>query len=444
MSKNFKIIYESGADSSATEQKMFLKLETEKGEFVTPQETDFFYHMGGGINHEQPFEPSKQKSGRHNLSTIKKKETTSWSLTTYLNQNNTQGVDTPIMTLLKSLLGNEISGPPLRYNSLIRPNISFTLLEVSDLWSKQAPGSFVMGAGLKFPGDGESTIEWSGNSKTTQFAGIGKIASISGNDVTLEGEDLEGFTSGALVMIIKADGTTRSTDTVGGSARTIDKADFDNGVATLSGGTLGDVAAGDYLTYYEPERAIASTESIIGLTGNLKVGAKIIPIRNFEVNIQNNHELHDYYYGTAGLGPKLFSASKRLLVEPTTQVNVDKESFAVIAGSKRLKDQGLTITLGDEGSSRLVVALPKVRLKVPNFTVPDEGSIPVDYQGTALATSEDLADEVTITVLKPGEELGPPPVPSPEPVTEAANFTESNTKRRTSRKKGEEDGVSKS
>lgn len=405
MAKNYKNIYEAGADSSAIDQRFYLRVETEKGEFATPQDGDFFYHMGGTINHEQPFEASKQKSGRHNVTTIRKKETSSWTLSTYINQNDQNGVDEAIKTLLLSLLGNRTGDPVEAYDSSVAPNVSFSLLEVSDLWSRQSPGSFVQGATFKFPGDGESMIEWSGSSKTTQFAGIGKIQSVDGSNLVLEDGDVEQFTRGALVMLIKEDGVTRASDTPGGASRIIEDIDISQNRVRLSSDPIADAVPGDYLVYYEPERPVASTRAVIGLTGEFRIRGTVLPIRNFEVSVQNNHELHDYYYGTASLGPRLYSASKRLMIEPTVQVNVDKNVISMISSAKRFEQQNYQIRLGGEGETNLLIDLPKVQIKVPSFSVPDEGSIPIDFQGTALATSEDEADEIKISIIKPGESL---------------------------------------
>jgi len=82
----------------------------------------------------------------------------------------------------------------------------------------QARGCFVQGANMTLPGDGEATIEWSGSGKDALYVGrIGKSVTnnTGGNTITLVSGDGAQFKKaiGALVMIVEADGTTRSADT---------------------------------------------------------------------------------------------------------------------------------------------------------------------------------------------------------------------------------------
>ena len=72
MAKNYAALYDSTNDSSALEQRFYLKQESTKGNFIAPQNSDFFYTLGGGsIEFAQAFESSPHRSGRHHLDIIK-------------------------------------------------------------------------------------------------------------------------------------------------------------------------------------------------------------------------------------------------------------------------------------------------------------------------------------------------------------------------------------
>ena len=58
--------------------------------------------------------------------------------------------------------------------------------------------------------------------------------------------------------------------------------------------------------------------------------------------------------------------------------------------------QALTVKLGNVSGRHLELAMPKVLFSVPAFAVPDSGSIPVSFEGDALQSSLDAADELTI------------------------------------------------
>jgi hypothetical protein len=61
--------------------------------------------------------------------------------------------------------------------------------------------------------------------------------------------------------------------------------------------------------------------------------------------------------------------------------------------------QDVTIVLGEAAGRRYRALVPKVQFSVPSFAVPDTGSIPITFSGTAYQTALDAADEVTAAFL---------------------------------------------
>lgn len=411
MTKNYADIYNSSNDSVALEQRFYLKEETTRGTFVPPTGADFFFHLPGGqITYEQPFESSTQRSGRHHQSAIVKKKSVSWGFSTYFNINTgvaagATEIDPALRVLWKSLLGKETVSSGLIYDPSSAPSTTFSLFEIGDKWSRQAPGAFVQGGNIQLPGDGEASVEWSGMGKTAYMIGIGKSTTdnSASNDVELESGEAENFVSGGLVMIIEANGTTRSADTPDGSPRTITAVNYSTDVVTLSGAALADADGSVtpiYLVYYEPATPVAIDNPQTGLVGQITVQDYTLPtIRSLGISLQNNHEVVDYAYGEDGLAGSIFVPGDRLTAEISLGHNLNRELASFFNSLTRFQAKNVTAYLGAQTSRHAKFELPNVRFQVPGFAVPDTGSIPVEFSGTAYQTGLDLADEVKVKFL---------------------------------------------
>ncbi len=412
MSRNYASIYNFTGDSSALDQAFYLVAESTKGQLQAPQPADFIFTLGGGsISFNQPFESSPHRSGRHNLNVIKKKKVTSWMFSTYFNIDETLGspssaeVDPAVRTLFKSLLGFEDTSAGAVYDSSVPPDVTFTLFEVGDKWCRQCRAAFVNGGNMKFPGDGEAMVEWSGNAKDSLFIGIGKsvIDNSAGNTVTLGTGEGDRFQVGGLVMIIKADGTTRSSDTAANSSRTI--TDISTDVITLSGSPLADadgsgMGAPIYLCYYEPATKTAINNPVTGLTGSIAISGVTNPcFRAATLNVQNNHELADYCFGSDSLASPFFIPGSRLTAELSIEMNLNDEIIAFFNRVQGFEAQDITVNLGDVSGRYFKLELPRVFFPVPEFKVPETGSIPVTFTGNAYETAIDEADEVTASFI---------------------------------------------
>lgn len=410
--KDYAAIYSSVNDSIALEQRFYIKEESTRGVLAVPTGADFFYTLGGGsVNFTQAVESSPHRSGRHHTSVIKQKTSTEWSFPTFFNIDTSLGtadtnqIDPALRTLYKSLMGKEdVSGGSPVYTSETDPSITFSIYEVGDQWAKQAPGSFVESGNATFPGDGDSQIEWSGSSKTALTVGMGlsTVDNNAGNTMTLESGDGERFPVGAKVMIIKDDGTTRSSDTPDGSPREVVSVVGD--VVTLDGAALADAdgsAANVYLVYYEPESPVAINDPQTGLEGSITIvglGAADC-VRSGSINMVNNHELQDFCYGEEGLGGRLFTPGGRFTAEVSLELNLNKDLVGFLNSIRDFQGEDITLILGDAAGRHVQIEVPKAIFPVPEISVPDSGTIPVTFTGNAYQTALDAADEVTISFL---------------------------------------------
>jgi hypothetical protein len=410
MAKNFADLYASSNASIALEQRWFVKEETTRGELKAPEGTDFLFTLGGGsIEFSQPFESSPHRSGRHHTNIIKKKKETSFSLSTYFNIDTTKvaagtdEIDPACRVLWKSLLGKEDTSAGLKYLAAI-PNLTFSLFENGDKWARQARGCFIQGGNLQMPGDGEATVEWSGAGKDAIYLGIGKSTATNagGQTVTLAVGDGAKFKKaiGGLVMIVKDDGTTRSTDTPDGSPRKIVSVLGD--VITLDGAALtadsdGSLLAPVFLSYYEPETPAGIDDPQTGLVGSMAIaGYSAVCARSIGINITNDHELVNYCYGSDSLSAPFYVPGTRLTAEVTFESNLSDTLLKLFNAVQNFEAQTLQIVLGAATGRRLQIDLPNVKFPVPSYSVPDTGSIPISFVGNAYQSALDAEDEISV------------------------------------------------
>ena len=411
MAKDYASIYNSANDSISLEQRFYLKEESTRGVMVFPAGTDHFLALpGGSIDFSQDFESSPQRSGRHHNNIIKKKKSTAWNFSSYFNIDTTLGaagvaeIDPAMRVLWKYLLGREQTPGGLVYDAATAPSTTFTLIEISDKWSRQSPGAFVQGGNIQLPGDGESTTEWSGMAKNAFFIGMGKTTVLNAaNEITLQVGEAERFVVGGIIMLVEADGVTRSADTPDGSPRTITDVNTGTDVITVDGAVLADAdgSAGDiYVVYYEPETPAAIDDPVTGLIGSVSiVGLASQCIRTLGINIQNGHEPVDYCYGADGLAGSIFVPGDRMTAEISISMNMNHEVAGFFNRRVNFDAEDITAVLGEAAGRRFEALLPRVIMSVPSFSVPDTGSIPVEFSGTAFQTGLDLADELTASFL---------------------------------------------
>lgn len=412
--KNYASLYASTNDAISLEQRWYVKQETTKGDLIAPTNSDFIYVLAGGsVDYKQPKETSPHRSGRHHKNFIKKKKETSWSFSTYFNIDTTLGsastseIDVGIKLLFKSLFGREQTSPNLIYDTATAPDYTFSIFEVGDKWARQTSAAFVQSGNFQLPGDGEATIEWGGDAKEALLCGIAKSTTDNdgGNTVTVVTGEGDRIPVGALVMLIEADGTTRSADTAAGTARRVTAVSGD--VITLSGAALADadgsgLGAPLYLSYYEPSTPAAIDNPVTGLIGTAAFtgwSTGMPCFRSVGIQCNNNHEKVDYCYGKDALDSPYFVPGDRFTIELSVEMNLNDKLVEFYNAVQAFTAQTLTVVLGAASGRRAQFYLPKVIFDVPSFAVPDTGSIPVTFTGMPEETGEDTADELTVQFL---------------------------------------------
>lgn len=408
MAKNYATVYDYGA-SIALEQRFYIKAETTRGQLIAPTGADFFFtNPGASVNMTQGLRSSPIRTGRHHTSTIKDKKVTSWSIPTFFMIDTTLGsagvaeIDPALRLLWKSLLGGEDVSSGLKFTPTV-PNVTFSIHEVLDRLSKQTRGGFVQQTTVNFPGTGDSTLEWTGDAKDIIYVGLGKSVTDNsgGNTITLVSGDGGQFikSAGGMVMVIKSNGTTRSTDTPDGTPRKITGVVGD--VVTVDGAALADadgsgVGTPIYLVYYEPATPTAINNPQTGLEATLTVTGLASPIclRNGTLTLSNNSEKEDYCWGTDSLDGQIFIPGDKFTAAVSVEANIDRQMFNFFQKILNFESQAMLFKLGPYATSRYFEqSLPAVKFMTPEIPVPDTGSIPVTFQGTGYQTALDAGDE---------------------------------------------------
>jgi hypothetical protein len=408
MAKNYADIYNSSNPAIALEQRFYAKLETSRGTLIAPTGSDFFYTLGGGtIESTQAIETSPHRSGRHHNNIIKKKWETNFSFSTYFNIDTTLGaaaaaeIDPAVRLLFKSLMGYEDASAGAKYQPTT-PNLTFTLLECGDKYAKQTAGCFVQGNTMAFPGDGEATCAWTGNGTRVKYLGIGKSVTLNnaGNTITLVTGDGALFENaeGAMVMIIEANGTTRSADTPDGTPRKIVSVVGD--VVTLDGAVLADadgsgLNAPIYLSYYEPSTPVAIDNPQTGLVGSFAItGYGSLCARSINIEMTNNHELANYCYGSDSLSSPYFVPGERFTAKITFETNLTEKVLKLLQTTQDFTGQEIALVLGDPATRHFTIDIPRAIFSIPSIPVPETGSIPISFEGNCYQTTLDAGDEI--------------------------------------------------
>ena len=415
MSKNFANIYNRTGDSIALEQSFFAKVEATKGTIVGPMDTDFFFTLGGGaITHTQPKQSSPHRSGRSNTDIFREKKVTEWNIPTFVNIDTALGapaaaeIDPAIRLLWQSLLGKEDTAAGAVYDSSIVPDLTFSLFENGDKWAQQVPGAYVEANSFTAPGDGQAQMEWSGRGADRYRIGIGLFTTDSNttNIITLDNiSEAKRFQVGGLIMIVGADGLTRSTDTAGGTYRKITAINKATAAITVDGAVLADAdgtAESTYLCYAEPESPTGIANIQTGLVGSIDVdglGGTVPCVRSFNLTMTNNHEPVDYCYGSSGLVTPIFVPGGRLSIEVEMELNLNDSLIELLDDLDSFEAQNIDFILGDSAGRHLKIDIPKAIFDVPSTSLPEEGSIPVSLSGMGFQTSLGLNDEITVSFI---------------------------------------------
>ena len=121
-------------------------------------------------------------------------------------------------------------------------------------------------------------------------------------------------------------------------------------------------------------------------------------VRSATLTLNNNHELVDYCFGTDALSGSIFVPGGRLDATLAIEMNLNAPMVEFMKRVRNFEGHAIELVVGDSSARHLSIDLPRVIFNVPALSVPDTGSVPVSFEGTALQSTLDAADEVTVNL----------------------------------------------
>ena len=107
----------------------------------------------------------------------------------------------------------------------------------------------------------------------------------------------------------------------------------------------------------------------------------------------------DYCFGEDSLAGPLFVPGSRLSAEVSIELNLNDDVISFFNEVSDFDAKDITLNLGDTASRFFKFLAPNVKFPVPAFAVPESGSVPITFTGTAYQTALDSADEVSAQYL---------------------------------------------
>ena len=94
-----------------------------------------------------------------------------------------------------------------------------------------------------------------------------------------------------------------------------------------------------------------------------------------------------------------FVPGDRLTVEVSLSFNLSDDMIEFLHKVKRFEGQAITAIVGDSTGRHAKFELPRAIFNYPGFSLPDTGSIPVEFSGTAFESDFGDADELTVSFI---------------------------------------------
>jgi hypothetical protein len=418
MAKNFKSIYDNTGDSISLEQQYFVKEEITAGTLIGPTDTDFLFTLPGTVDFSQSNDPSEHRSGRHNNDTIKGKKVVDWEIPTYINIDigvaaGITELDLAMRLLWEVTLGRELIPGGVTFDAVTTPNKTMSIFENGDKVATQVNAAFVETAVIAVPGDGTPGFTFGGGASDRKRVGIGSFTTDAGvhtpgtPEVILDNpSEAKRFPVGSLVMIIEADGATRSADTLNGTYRSVVSRDTGTGSVIISGADLldadGSATTAFFIAYAEPETPTSINGIQSGLEGSFSIdglGGLQSCIRSMTINIDNQVERVDYCALTDSLSAPYVVYGDRLMVTVDMELNLNDNSLEWLDDKDAFIADDIDVIIGDSATRHFRIDLPKVEFAPPSTPIPDSGSVPFTAAGLALQTASGAGDEILLSYL---------------------------------------------
>lgn len=372
-------------------------------ETVGVDDTDFLLYTTGGPTFSQPVESNQHRSGRYHSGIIKKKKVAEYTFETYVNMNGLAGasIDPALQLLIESALGKKtvVASTSIDFTQDL-PVVYFSIVQVSTIFGQYFTGAYAKGVTLTFPGDGPSMMKHAGKASDSAIAGLALVsgAVVASATVVLEAGASKRYSEGAHVMLVDVDGRTIT----GGADGSLTVVSEDDIAGNIVLSTTVSVADQSFIVPWHPGAVQQTGRDAIytDLVGSFKLsqGGSNIDITSCELDIQNDHNDLDGYFGhDANAG---FIAGNRMTGKLTVTFNLSNENFGEVVRTRKFGGYNPQIILGAIGSGRyLKITAPKWIPAVPNIEVPQNGPTPITLEGTLYQSAPGARDPIKVSFL---------------------------------------------
>jgi len=370
-------------------------------ETVGTDDQDFLLYTTGGPTFDQPVESNSHRTGRFHNDIIRQKKVCEFDIDTMVNMEGSAGdsLDTAVKLLLLSGFGNETinSGVSIDYKQGL-PNITFSMVRVSTIFAEYYTGGYVKDMTLDVPGDAPGTMKYTGKLADSEIAGIGKIngAVVASTSIILDdsiNKHVLRYTIGSRVMVVKADGRTI---THGADGSLLVSA-ITEGTDTVDVSAAVDAEDDGFLVPWHPGAVQQSGRDNIytDLEGTFKfrTSGNTVCATNINIGLVNDHVDLDNCFGSET--NEGFAPANRMTITVGVTLDLSNENFGELVQARKFSALSGELVIGNPASGRkLTISWPKLITSVPTIDLPENGVVPVTFEGTLYQSDAGAGDPI--------------------------------------------------
>lgn len=366
-------------------------------------DADFLLYTTGGPKFSQPVESNMHRSGRFHSGIIKKKKVDEFEFDTYINMSGLAGasLDNAVQLLIESALGKKTVNASTSIDFVQDlPVIFFSCVRVSTIFGEYHTGGYVKGMTITLPGNGPGTAKYSGKLSDSSIAGIATVngAVVSSVDIIVDSPENKRYTVNARVMLVDVDGRTITAGADGSLYVTA----VDDTLFKVTVNSAVSAADNSYLVPWHPGAVQQTGRDNIytDLAGSIKLtsAGAAIDVTNIELDIQNDHNDLDNYYGRDSNSG--FVAGNRMTAKVSVTFDLSNETLGEVIRTRNFGGFDPEILVGTVGGGRyLKITAPKWIVEVPPIDVPENGTTPVTLTGVLYQSVPGARDPVKLSYL---------------------------------------------
>lgn len=364
-------------------QKAFFKAETTAGTFLKPVAADALKVQTTAMKHVEASEPIDDNNDlRYHVETIQDKTENTWSADGYLLPSGVAANECRVGPIINAAMGANNSGAASTWIYTI-PNVQiFPTLSIvrhwQEIWQQTMWGCWVDSMTFKLAGGAQPTWSASGGAMGYAFTGKSTLdAAMAANTMTVQPADIWMYNVGSVVHI-----DTTTSDTIDREVTAV--LNRAAGTFTVDGAAITE-ADDDAVIPYIPAPSYLGSP-ISGVLGSIQVASVAHPIQDFEVKIDNNH---DIFRDEAFQKDVNDFATDKVAVSVTIGLRAREDLIRyAMANPHGFAQTDIAIVCGDTAGFRFNFDIDRGEAMFPDVTIPKDkaGTIKLTFNGLGTGT----------------------------------------------------------